>query len=419
MKKSITILFLLFSVNFLYSQWLAITPSPSLNVGEIHETFFIDANTGFAAGEGSGKGIIIKTTNGGVSWTVIYTTANSQWLYSIHFTDYSTGFACGVNGLILSTTNSGLNWTSQTMTNCTDLDCIRFVNSSTGLTCGDGDNTNRGPVYRTTNGGASWTKVLNSSNHMDKIFYYDINTVYASGDYVVHKSTNGGISWTDIYPGNSDCNDVVFLNNNSGIACGNYVMLKTTNAGVNWSEFLISPADTNYHACIYFTDNNNGYIPIINLSTFAGKIYKTTNSGTTWLLQQNLSGYAESIFFINQNTGFACGGGDKIWKTTNAGGPIGIQPISSEIPNTFLLYQNYPNPFNPATKIRFDIPKSGNVNISVFDVLGRKVAVIVDQQLTPGTYETDFDAGNLSSGIYFYKFISENYSETRKLVLVK
>lgn len=420
MKKSITILSLLFSVSILYSQWQAITPSPSLNVGDIHETFFLDANTGFAAGEGSGKGIILKTTNGGNNWSIIYSTvSNDQWIYSIQFKDNLTGFACGVNGIILSTTNAGNNWSSQTMHNCKYLYCIRFTNSLTGLTCGDGDSTNRGPVYRTTNGGLIWDKVQNSVAHMYKIFFYDANVVYASGDYVIYKSTNSGITWTDIYPGNRNCNDIFFLNENTGFVCGNYSMLKTTNAGANWTEFLISPSDTNYHSSVYFTDNNTGYIPIINLNILYGRIFKTTNSGTTWLLQQTLSGYAESIYFINQNTGFACGFGEKVWKTTNAGGPIGIQPISTEIPSTFSLSQNYPNPFNPVTNIRFEMPRSENVIIKVYDMLGKEITTLVNLQLQPGTYETDWDASMYSSGIFYYKIIAGDYTETKKMVLVK
>lgn len=415
--KKIILIYIFLSLNYLlYTQWNPITP---IGTDDIHDIQFIDANTGFAVGERSGKGVILKTTNGGTSWAQVFiTNGNGLWIYSVYFVNSTTGFACGELGYVRRTTDAGNTWSSLQLTD-KELSCIRFINANTGLTCGDNNSTNRGPTFKTTDAGISWTQVNNSVAHMDKIFYYDINTVYASGDYVVFKSTNGGSTWVDIYPGNSDCNDVVFLNNNTGFACGNYVMLKTTNAGVNWSEFLISPADTNYHACIYFTDNNNGYIPIINLSTFAGKIYKTTNSGTTWLLQQNLSGYAESINFINQNTGFACGGGEKIWKTTNAGGPIGIQPISTEIPKNFSLSQNYPNPFNPTTRIRLDVPKTEIIKIITYDVMGKEISVLVNEQLKPGVYEVSFDGSNCASGVYFYKLIASNYFENRKMILIK
>ena len=99
--------------------------------------------------------------------------------------------------------------------------------------------------------------------------------------------------------------------------------------------------------------------------------------------------------------------------------PIGIEPVSSEIPTRFALYQNYPNPFNPVTKIKFDIPKSGNVKIIIYDALGRQITELLNQQLQPGVYEADWDASNHPSGVYFYKLSAENNTETKKMVLIK
>ncbi|HJY63409.1 MAG TPA: T9SS type A sorting domain-containing protein, partial [Ignavibacteria bacterium] len=102
---------------------------------------------------------------------------------------------------------------------------------------------------------------------------------------------------------------------------------------------------------------------------------------------------------------------------------IGIIPISSEIPNEYSLSQNYPNPFNPVTKIRFSIPPykggKGDVILKVYDIQGRQVAVLLNENKQPGTYEIDFDAGGLSSGIYFYKLIADGFIDTRKMILVK
>jgi len=425
MKTLITVFIFVVVSSVTTSQWVSFTPEAALNISSIHEAYFLDANTGFAGGEGSGKGVIAKTINGGVNWSLVHSTVeNSDWIGGIVFVSSNTGFACSQKGNVYKTTNSGSNWfiSNQGLNDAWDFSSIKFINEQTGLVCGDGSSINRGPIFRTTNGGSNWYKVNNAVAHMDKIFWYDLNIVYASGDYVVFKSTNGGVNWVDIYPGNRDCNDVFFLNSNTGYVCGNYVMLKTTNAGTNWTEFLISPADTNYHSSVYFTDNNTGYIPLVKPTTYTCRIYKTTNSGVTWLLQQSLNNYFAfdvKLYFIDQNTGFAGGGEGKIWKTTNAGGPIGIRQISNNIPESYSLSQNFPNPFNPSTKIRFDVSKSGNVNISVYDVLGKEIATLVNQQLTTGTYETGWDATKFSSGIYYYRIIAEKYTETRKMVLIK
>jgi predicted acyl esterase len=99
--------------------------------------------------------------------------------------------------------------------------------------------------------------------------------------------------------------------------------------------------------------------------------------------------------------------------------PIGIQPISSNVPSEFSLQQNYPNPFNPTTNIKFNIPKRDNVTLKVFNILGKEVATLVKENLKAGTYEVKFDGGNLSSGIYFYKLETQSYKETKKMVLIK
>lgn len=100
-------------------------------------------------------------------------------------------------------------------------------------------------------------------------------------------------------------------------------------------------------------------------------------------------------------------------------GSTGINPIGSEIPRKFELYQNYPNPFNPVTKIKFDIPKAAFVKITVFDILGREVNILANQNMNAGSYEADFDASLLTSGVYFYKIEAGDFTSIRKMMLVK
>jgi|SRR4030095_3200595 len=104
---------------------------------------------------------------------------------------------------------------------------------------------------------------------------------------------------------------------------------------------------------------------------------------------------------------------------------VGIHQINSQVPDKFSLSQNYPNPFNPLTNIKFQMPKSGFVKVIIFDVLGKEVQTLVNQQLSPGTYEADFDGSNLPSGVYYYQLTISNeqlsilFNETKKMVLVK
>jgi hypothetical protein len=108
--------------------------------------------------------------------------------------------------------------------------------------------------------------------------------------------------------------------------------------------------------------------------------------------------------------------------------PIGLEPISTEIPQKYELFQNYPNPFNPVTNIRFQIPplnlplKGGDkegVVLKIYDLLGREIAVLVNENLKPGIYEINWDASNFPSGVYFYSLITNEFTQTKKMVVVK
>jgi hypothetical protein len=99
--------------------------------------------------------------------------------------------------------------------------------------------------------------------------------------------------------------------------------------------------------------------------------------------------------------------------------PNGINVISTKIPTDYTLSQNYPNPFNPITNIKFDIPKASFVKLIVYDLLGRELRTLVNEQLKAGTYKADWDASEFPSGVYFYKLSAGDFTETKKMVLVK
>lgn len=103
--------------------------------------------------------------------------------------------------------------------------------------------------------------------------------------------------------------------------------------------------------------------------------------------------------------------------------PIGIKPISNRVPASFKLYQNYPNPFNPATTVKFDIPSSKSktvqVTLKVYDILGKKVSVILNNKLAAGSYEIKWNANTFASGIYFYKLTAGDFTDVKKMILIK
>jgi hypothetical protein len=100
---------------------------------------------------------------------------------------------------------------------------------------------------------------------------------------------------------------------------------------------------------------------------------------------------------------------------------MGLSDVKEDdiVPNKVWLSQNYPNPFNPITVIAFLLPEKQNVSLKVYDILGKEVVTLVDEELNGGYYEKTFNAINLSSGIYFYRLITDNYNETKKMLLIK
>jgi hypothetical protein len=111
--------------------------------------------------------------------------------------------------------------------------------------------------------------------------------------------------------------------------------------------------------------------------------------------------------------------------------PLAVKTNSTEIPESFTLYQNYPNPFNPVTNIKFEIPnstviarsgatwQSHRITLKIFDILGKEIETLVDENLSPGNYQIAFNAANFPSGVYFYRLFTENFYDSKKMLLIK
>ena len=98
---------------------------------------------------------------------------------------------------------------------------------------------------------------------------------------------------------------------------------------------------------------------------------------------------------------------------------LGVEEVPNTVPKVYSLKQNYPNPFNPTTNIRFAIPDAGLVTLKIYNLLGQEVTTLVNEYKNAGTYNVDFNAVNLSSGVYFYQINAGNYSDTKKMILMK
>lgn len=175
--------------------------------------------------------------------------------------------------------------------------------------------------------------------------------------------------------------------------------------GSSWGNFN----DPNTPNLLVFKTSTNSNVPIFRTAS-PGSFFcsSVSNNGLTALG----SGKVVHARF------FGSGGQSYNLLIDTNDSPLGISG-NLNVPAEYKLYQNYPNPFNPATKIKFALPKGSFATLLVYDVLGREMETIVNEQLNAGTYEANWNAGNFSSGVYYYKVIAGDFVETKKMVLVK
>ena len=151
-----------------------------------------------------------------------------------------------------------------------------------------------------------------------------------------------------------------------------------------------------------------------------GIILRTSDGGTSW--EEQTSGTANlltNVYFTDVLNGWLVGENGIILHTTNGGVSFVEEEQLSEVPTVFLLSQNYPNPFNPSTKIKYSVPQSSNVTIKVFDILGKEIETLVNEEKPAGTYELTWIAEGLPSGVYFYQLKAGSFIETKKMLLLK
>jgi hypothetical protein len=158
--------------------------------------------------------------------------------------------------------------------------------------------------------------------------------------------------------------------------------------------------------------------------------YRGATGDTVWTKREsgnsNGNDYGSQVAVLDSQNVFVTGsyinnppGSTAMYTLRYSNELIGIRPVSGEVPVSFSLHQNFPNPFNPSTTIRFDVPKTSLVKITIFDAAGRELEVLANEELAAGKYAADWDASKYSSGVYFFNFSADGFSETKKMVLAK
>jgi hypothetical protein len=376
---------------------------------------FINTTTGWAAGN---NGIIVKTTDGGEVW-LQKQSGNTNELFSIFFIDENTGWAAGREGTILKSTDGGEDWQPQVTNTINVFRSVYFVDSNTGWAVGQ-----NGTILKSTNGGENWqTQTSGITDYLYEVYFADNNNgwVGCQDDGNILRTTNGGTNWQLVTtPSQSSIYSIFFIDPSTGwISTSDAEIYKSTDGGTSWFE--------QYHdqslQYLVFTDNcflnsNEGWV----VGSY-GKIISTSDGGNSWEEQTSgVSSYLTSVDFVDHDNGWVVGKEGMILKSF-PGNVTEIDGNESEInantPSEFALFENYPNPFNPVTTISFQIPKSCCVSLKIYDVIGTEIATLVSENLPAGKYEYNWDASNLASGVYFYRLQGENFTSTKKMVLLR
>ena len=425
--SGIVSIILLFHTATSYAQiqpWTKLQPPVNVTLRYLS---FIDSLTGWAAGE---AGTIIRTTDGGDTWEVQNSTVQT-FISDIFFLDKNLGWATTIedafpfNSIIIKTTNGGEDWTAENFPDPSEyIRTIFFFDSLNGLAGGT-------YIAYTSDGGSSWIDAEVDSNMVSGFPVFKFNFLndqfgYACGGRldvagVIWRTTDSGLSWTAKGVSTDEVFDIFIFDSLNAITLsgdpeGFYPIAKirTTNSGEGWSNDTLSFFGLSF--AIDFRTYNEGW------SASGYKFLLTTNRGETWSeFETPDSTVIFDLQFTDARNGYAVGTNGTILKFDPT--LVNVETMQ-ETPGEFILYQNYPNPFNPTTSIQYAISSKQFVKLKVYDVLGKEVAVLVDEEKSPGVYEAVFNVvrvsrHEISSGVYFYQLSTGSFTQTKKMLLLR
>ena len=354
---------------------------------------------------------IMYSDDDGFTWISSMNGLPFYWRYSVCIYK-SFLFAAGGPDQLYISSDSGKTWNKRSGS-LNHINALGIATAGNNLILGT-----RTGVLISNDTGATWIQPspgLNVSTYVNNIIVID-NLIFASVDMGFYRSTDGGINWTAPYLATSNPYQTVshivkagqYL---YGTVPGYYGLYKSGDYGANWYSLGLESIEV---TSVTTTGN------MIFAGTLDYGVLLSTNSGGNWYtLNDGLSAPSVWSMGIHHN---------KLYVSPLAHGTqifplelLGITAISSfsNIIHNTCLGQNYPNPFNASTVIPFSVKQRGIVRLKIFNLLGKEICTLVNQEHFPGSYSVNWNAANLSSGIYFCQLETSTQVETKKILLLK
>jgi len=405
------------------SNWQTQTTGIAGNI--LHAVSAVDGNVCWMAGA---AGTIVRTTNGGNTWSPINPgIVGTQDIQVFEGVSDNIAFASTTlsdTTHIYRTTNGSSSWARVFAQNGGFVRALKMFNHTKGIAVGDPVG-GLWTILKTTNGGETWYRTASEPPQIDSASggnrFGTLDTTYtwfydnAGRQY---SSPNGGETWTSISEPSSG---TVLLcwnrRHNSFDAAALYVTyVQVFRYQQGWVVAGFSPNSPIQPTGLVGAHSTNEYWLV------QGRLYYTPNAASTWTYAppnglNKPVGLIDMVTLGSEVSAWATGISDTVYHYHKI--MTGVDGHPQPIPREFSLGQNYPNPFNPVTHFGFLISDFGFVSLKVYDMLGREVATLINEEKTPGEYEVTWDASTMPSGIYFYRIKAEGVVETRKLIILR
>ena len=389
------------------------------------KSIFIDNNDPYriyAIGTG-----VFKSIDQGIHWElinrglsggeIIYCDPfNRNILYAGTYSPY---------GAVYKSIDAGSNWSATSLEGVAINDIAVSLSNPNIVYAGGLADFQLGGIFKSNDAGNNWIMLTNQY----VVFTIAINPFNSENILIgthsqgIIQSLDGGNTWSPINNGISsplpyipdilidpiDPNLMYCATYNSGV-------YKSIDGGNNWSSINNGLSNLDIRVLAFDTFNS-----ILYAGTYGGGVFFSSDSGQSWTeINQGWQNAHVSDLSIgsaqNTNIIYASQYNEGVWKYLHT--PTGIESNNQVIINNFVLFQNFPNPFNPITSIQYAISSRQVVKIKVYDVLGKEIATLVNEEKQPGEYEVEFHASALPSGVYFYQLRAGSFVETKKMILL-